>query len=232
MFGNGKTSLKVNAGRYLEAAQNGGNYSGPRPTGRITSTVTRTWNDANRNFVPDCNLADPLANAECAQISDLNFGTDKFSNTYDPSVLTGSGVRASDWQFGATVQQELLPRVSVEAGYFRRWLQGFFVTDNLSRGPADFGTFSVTAPVDIRLPGGGGNVIAGLYDPNQNVASLVNNYITSAGNFGNQFQTYNGFLINLTARPRSGLSFQGGINAGKTVTDNCEVRAQLPRSTR
>ena len=71
-------------------------------------------------------------------------------------------------------------------------------------------------------------MISGLYDPNQNVASLVNNYITSAGNFGDQSQTYNGFLINLTARPRSGLSFQGGINAGKTVTDNCEVRAQLP----
>ena len=165
VFGNGKTSLKVNAGRYLEAAQNGGNYSGPRPTGRITSTVTRTWNDANRNFVPDCDLTNPLANLECAQISDLNFGTDKFSNTYDPSVLTGWGVRASDWQFGATVQQELLPRVSVEAGYFRRWLQGFFVTDNLSRAPADFGTFSVTAPLDSRLPGGGGNVVGGLYRP-------------------------------------------------------------------
>ena len=136
LFGNGKTSIKLNVGRYLEAAQNGGNYSGPRPTGRITSTVTRTWTDANRNFVPDCDLINPLANLECAQISDLNFGTDKFSNTYDPAVLTGRGVRASDWQFGATVQQELLPRVSVEAGYFRRWLQGFFVTDNLSRGPA------------------------------------------------------------------------------------------------
>ena len=32
-------------------------------------------------------------------------------------------------------------RVSVEAGYYRRWLQGFFVTDNLSRAPTDFGTF-------------------------------------------------------------------------------------------
>ena len=68
----------------------------------------------------------------------------------------------------------------------------------------------------------------GLYDPNQNVASLVNNYVTQASNYGNQSQTYNGFLVNLTARPRNGVSFQGGINSGKTVTDNCEVRTQLP----
>jgi Carboxypeptidase regulatory-like domain len=228
VFGNGKTSVKVNIGRYLEAAQNGGNYSGPRPTGRITTTVTRTWTDANRNFVPDCVLTNPLGNNECAQISDLNFGTDKFSNTFDPGALTGWGVRASDWQFGASVQHEFLPRVSVEAGYYRRWLQGFFVTDNLSRAPNDFGTFSITSPLDPRLPGGGGNVIAGLYDPNQNVASLVNNYITRASNYGDQSQTYNGLLINLTARPRSGVSFQGGINSGSTVTDNCAVRAQLP----
>ena len=228
VFGNGKTSLKVNVGKYLEAAQNGGTYNGPAPTGRITTSVTRTWTDSNRNFVPDCDLTNPLANLECARISDLNFGTAVFSNTYDPAALSGWGVRAADWQFGATVQQEVLPRVSVEAGYFRRWLQNFFVTDNLSRAPGDFGTFSVTAPLDPRLPSGGGNIIPGLYDPNQNVASLVNNFVTRASNYGDQSQTYNGLLINVTARPRNGVAFQGGINSGETVTDNCEVRTHLP----
>ena len=32
----------------------------------------------------------------------------------------------------------------------------------------------------------------------------------------------------MSARPRNGLLFQGGINTGKTVTDNCAVRALLP----
>jgi hypothetical protein len=32
----------------------------------------------------------------------------------------------------------------------------------------------------------------------------------------------------VTARPRNGLIFQGGINTGKTVTDNCAVRTLLP----
>jgi hypothetical protein len=33
-------------------------------------------------------------------------------------------VRPSDWQFGASIQQEVLPRTSVEVGYHRRWFTG------------------------------------------------------------------------------------------------------------
>ena len=62
--------------------------------------------------------------------------------------------RPSDWIIGATVQHELLPRVSITAGYTRRWLQNFTVTDNLLVSPADYTPFSVTAPLDPRLPGG------------------------------------------------------------------------------
>ena len=47
---------------------------------------------------------------------------------------SGWGVRSNDWQIGASVQQQVLPRVSVEVGYFRRWLNNFTVTDNLAVG--------------------------------------------------------------------------------------------------
>ena len=50
----------------------------------------------------------------------------------DPALLNGWGIRPRDWQFGASVQQQLLPRVSVEVGYFKRWLQNFTATDNLA----------------------------------------------------------------------------------------------------
>ena len=57
MFGNGKTALKFNTGRYLEAAVNGnGNYSALRPSNRVPTSVTRSWTDANGNFTPDCDL--------------------------------------------------------------------------------------------------------------------------------------------------------------------------------
>ena len=45
----------------------------------------------------------------------------------------------------------LAPRVSVEVGYFRRWLNNFTVTDNLLVGPGDFTRYSITAPQDPRL---------------------------------------------------------------------------------
>ena len=44
-------------------------------------------------------------------------------------------MRENDWQWGITVQQEMLPRMSVEVGYARRWFKGFTVTDNTVRDP-------------------------------------------------------------------------------------------------
>ena len=97
--------------------------------------------------MPDCNLQlRNDANGECGAISDRNFGTATLSRNFDPAALEGWGVRPADWEFGVSVQQEVLPRVSVEVGYFRRWLDNFFVDDNLATVPADFTPFSITAP--------------------------------------------------------------------------------------
>ena len=52
VFGNGKTAVKFSVGRYLEAAQNGGLFIASRPTSRVSTTATRTWTDANGNFMP------------------------------------------------------------------------------------------------------------------------------------------------------------------------------------
>ena len=228
VFGTGKTSVKVNMGEYLQAAQNGLSYAALRPTSRLTTSVTRTWTDSNHDFAPNCDLQNQFANGECGQISTLNFGKNVFTSTLDPSLVSGWGVRPGDWQIGASVQQQVLPRVSVEAGYIRRWLTNFEVTDNLSQAPSDFGTFSVVAPSDPRLPGGGGYTISNLYNVNQNVASAANQNQTLASAYGNYTQVFNGVLVNVTARPRNGLVFQGGVSTGNTRTNFCDIRAALP----
>ncbi len=239
VFGDGRTALKVNFGKYLEPTSNNNNYILSNPIGRIATTTTRTWTDGNGNFAPDCDLTSPAAQNNtaaggdfCGQMNSSTFGTTaQTTANIDPKILNGWSVRSNDWQIGASIQQQILPRVSVEVGYFRRWLNNFTVTDNLAVGAADFTKYSVAAPSDTRLPGGGGHVINDLYNVVQSKFGQTSNNITLAENFGEQYQRYNGVLFNVSARLGAGVQFQGGINTGKTVQDSCAVRAQVPELT-
>jgi hypothetical protein len=243
VFGDGNTSLKVNVGKYLEAATNHNTYSLSNPAARVAGSpvlgappaVTRTWTDANGNYVPDCDLLNENANDFratggdfCGVLSNTNFGKPVFTGSFDPAILEGWGVRPSDWQIGVSIQQRVLTRMSVEVGYFRRWLQNFTVNDNLAVIASDFDPFSVTAPADPRLPGGGAYVVSGLYNVSPAKAGQTNTYTTWADTAGEQTQMYNGVLVNVSARMTNGLTLQGGVNTGKTVTDNCGVRNVLP----
>jgi len=48
---------------------------------------------------------------------------------------------------------------------------------------------------------------------------------------GSYSQVYNGVLLNVSARPRTGLVFQGGVSGGPTRTDYCGARAASPAYT-
>src|SRR5688572_3821443 len=236
LFGTGRTSVKLNFGKYLQAAQNGLSYAALRPSGRLTTTVTRAWTDTDGDFFPDCDLQNPLANNggdPCAQISDLGFGTERFTSGLDDTLVSGWGVRPGDWQIGASVQQQLLPRVSAEFGYTRRWLTNFTWDDNILQAANQFDTFSITAPNDTRLPEEArGRTIGGLYNVQQSVASQVNNVTMPATDAGGDYtQVYNGILLNVSARMRNGLTFQGGLATGTTEFDYCAVRAAAPEFT-
>jgi hypothetical protein len=236
VFGTGKTSVKVNFGRYLEAAQNGGLFIALNPTARLSTTTTRAWTDANRNYVADCNLLNAAAQDLRATGGDLcganavaNFGTEVPESTLDPALLSGWGVRSGDWQWAASVQQEVLPRVAIEVGYQRRWLVNNLATDNRARGPEDHTEFGVNIPVDSRLPGGGGGVLPGLYNVTPTAAPrLTDNYQTLATNLGEWTQVANSFNVNVTARMRNGLMLQGGFNTGQSGNDYCGVRRAIP----
>src|SRR5688500_20068453 len=45
------------------------------------------------------------------------------------------------------VQQELLPRISIEVAYNRRWWGNYTVTDNQNVSPEMYDSYVVTAPV-------------------------------------------------------------------------------------
>jgi hypothetical protein len=236
VFGNGRTAVKVTLGKYLEASSAAGTYTALNPINRVATTTTRAWTDSNRNFVADCDLLNPavqnLASSGgdiCGQWANQSFGKSSFDTNYDPAVTQGWGVRPYNWDFGASVQHQLVPRLSATVGYFRRIYGNFLVTDNLAVESTDFTAFSIPVPADARLPGGGGTVVSGLYDVSSAKFGQINNLVTASRRYGTQTERWNGVDLSLEARLRS-LTVQGGFSTGQTVTDNCEIRAALPES--
>jgi len=234
--GKGKTSVRVNLGKYLQGANNQQNYTISNPAmdgrnGRIgpnfQTTVNRTWNDANGNFLPDCNLTNPAANGECGPYSSTGFGTTAGQTQIDPASLHGWGVRPSDWQFGIGVQQEIMPRTSIEVSYNRRWFNGFFVFKNTLLTPDDFSSQTITAPQNANLPGGGGYPMT--YQVlNPGVPTNIQDLYTSANNYGGESVYWHGVDITISSRMHNGFTFQGGTSTGRGVTDFCAMAAQVP----
>ena len=88
-------------------------------------------------------------------------------------------------------------------------------------GPENYSTYCITAPKDPRLPGGGGYQVCGLADINADKFGQVTNLNTLSTNYGKQ-KRYNDFVgINIDTRFASGIRFGGGVDTGRTVTDNC-----------
>jgi hypothetical protein len=196
--------------------------------------VSRSWTDADRDFHPDCNLMNPDAQDLrasggdfCGAFANRNFGTDRFSDDVDPDLLNGWGTRPADRQYTLSVQHQVIPRVSIDVGYVRRTFHNFMVTDNLELGPGDFDQFSITVPNDSRLPNAG-STLSGLYNVKPELFGRVRNFTTLASKYGRQEVAFNGVDINIIARIRRDLTFQGGSNFGRTTSDNCEVREKLP----
>ena len=227
VFASGKTAVKVSANKYLQGQALGGLGSQPNPVNTLVLSTSRAWTDRNGNFTPDCNLTAPAANGECGALANAAFGQ-QGTTTFDPDLLTGWNHRTYNWEFSAGVQQQLAPRVSVDVSYFRRIYGNFQVTDNLLVSASDYTPYSITAPVDSRLPGGGGYAVTGLFDLNSNKVGQVKNLNTLSDKYGSQYEHWNGVDINMNARLANGVLIQGGIGTGRTVTDDCSVESQLP----
>jgi hypothetical protein len=257
VFGNGKTALKVNLGKYLQGASVGNLLSGANPSLRIPGgagagffnpSVTRSWNDANNNFVADCDLTNPLAQNlngitpidptkdSCGQISNLLFGSNQFVGaTIDPQLTHGWGIRPSDWSFGASVQQQIFPRASVEVGYYRRvftmYTTGGVITDNLNVGPNDYTKFSVTAPKDPRLPDGGGQAIDNFLNLTPEAFARAQSLVLrSTKDIGDDARWFNGVDVTFNVRNLKGVTFTGGTSTGKVTNDWCDIRNAVPEN--
>src|SRR5688572_16568825 len=234
MFGNGRTALKLTLNKYLEGLGTTGFGAAqvtdaPHPIARlsgVTVNSTRTWGDANGNFIPDCNLNDFGISGECGPLSGAaTFGTLVPGITYDPELLEGWGKRSFNWEFTTAVQHELMPRLGLEVQYARRWYGNIRVTDDRAVGPADYQRFTFTVPGDARLPDGGGYTLTGF---DLTSAAAPDYFVTLSDNFGKMGEHFDGVNISVNARLQNGLRIQGGLGTGRQLLDDCELVEELP----
>ncbi|HKF67643.1 MAG TPA: TonB-dependent receptor, partial [Vicinamibacterales bacterium] len=242
VFGNGKTAVKFNFGHYLAPATNDSRYTlnNPAQTNKIVTSVTRTWQDNGPNpFAIDCNILNFAAQSgagsdTCGAVvgNSVNFGkTGNNVALVNPAILQGWGVRPNDYQWGLAVQHQVLPRVSAEVAYNRRWFhwreaggQGT-VTDNLNVTPADYESWTINAPVDPRLPGGGGYPITMYNLTAAGNAKGTQNYITVATDYGQQRTDYwNGIDTSVNARMSNSLTMTLGTSTGRSIIDSCSYQ--------
>jgi hypothetical protein len=255
VMGNGKTALKFTLNKHVVSQGLSGIAVSGNPTapGRaIVNNFTRNWNDTDGDKVADCDLYDIDRNGECT-----NAISNQIMNTA-PTVLTdgaaryGWGIRPYNWEMSLRVERELWPGASVDAAYYRRWFGNFLATDDTAcvdsvagtgcRGAFHYKSYDIAAPVDSRLPGGGGYMLPGFieYDcsgPSANcggataadIARLtpVNQVVRVADIGAKQVERWDGIDASLRIR-RDGLFLMAGASTGRRYTNECEVWQLVP----
>jgi hypothetical protein len=254
LFGTGRTALRFNIGKYLSTASNDGNFVINNVAGQRVRSVNRSWTDRDGDFVVDCDLRiATLAQAQdvpggdlCGVGDSLNFGNIVRTGFVDPTLLEGWNKRGYDWVMAASVQQEILPRISVELAYNRRWWGNFTVADNLFQNPGTYDVITIAAPTHPRLPDGGGYPIS-FRVPRFNAPTGTRSYTTLVGergctaefpcpdgatdgtfDTGDRTAMYHSYQIQGRARTRWGLTLQGGTTTGRGVRDQCDLEQNIP----
>ena len=240
VFGTGKTAIKVNVGRYLAAATTDGIYSANNPAIKLVTNASRSWTDNDRDYVVDCDLLRTSAQAPATTGSVDNCGALTGANAnfgllnpalvqIDPEITQGWGVRPNNWQFGASVQHEVLPRVSVDVGYNRRWWGNFFTTVNTLVGPSDYDTWTLQIPSNPNLPDDVGTTAQYVAITDAAAARGSQTFQTKETNFASARTAYwHGVDYQATARLAYGLTVQGGGSTGRGVRNTCDLWRARP----
>jgi hypothetical protein len=207
LFGTGKTALKVNASKYIASAAAGyaANFNG-----MTYATQTRLWLDRDRNR----SILDSAGNIQFNEVlgGTSNFG--QITNRPDPDLKRGY-----NWEYGASIQHELLPRLSVTAGYHRRQFYNLDVTDNLNLSVDDWTEFTILTPNDPRLPTAGQPIT--MYSLNANKANTPTDNLRTYSSINRT--TYDGFEVSATAR-FSKVLFFGGVTTDHRPSASCDER--------
>jgi hypothetical protein len=165
---------------------------------------------------------------------------------YGETLLEGWGKRRSEWQFGLGIQHEILPRLSGELTFNWRKYGNLMVTDTVGLGcdrfngpdlqtcltdalayrSSHYDFFTVAAPVDPRLPDGGGYVIRGI--SNAKLTTVTAGLPQAQTLMKELDYSWYGIDTNFVWRGPQGLRVNGGTSTGRSVRDQCMTELDGP----
>jgi hypothetical protein len=211
VFGNGKTALKANASKYVAAAAAGyaANFNPMTYCGSCAGS-TRTWIDFDGN-------KSILDASGAVQFNEVIGGTSNFggiTNVVDPNLKRGY-----NWEYNVAVQHQLMQRVSVTGGFYRRNFYNLDVTDNANVAVTDWTTFGITTPTDPRLPLSGTPIT--MYTLNANKVGVATANLRTFSDINTS--VYNGFELSANMR-RNKLLLFGGVTTDRRATTTCDER--------
>jgi Carboxypeptidase regulatory-like domain len=209
VFGNQKTAAKFSIGRYEQAGTTGFSES-YNPLQLTTASVS--WNDLNGDGVPQgelgCTYLTPGCEINLAQLP-KGFGVASLAN-FDPNIQRMYNVETS-----ISLQQEVRPGVSVQAGWYHRDFHNLRRRDNTLQTFADYTPFTLYSQID-------GAPIT-YYNVSAAARSQVNYVDTTAGDARKMW--FNGFEYNFSARlPRGATLFGGGMSE-RVIAEVCDEQS-------
>ena len=215
LFGNQKTALKVSIGKYMQAGTTGFSEA-YNPLALTTANVA--WTDVNGDGVPQGELGcsygtagTPGCELNLAQLP-TGFGVANLTK-FDPDIK-----RMYNIEWSASVQHELMPRVSVTAGWFHRDYKNLFRRRNTLQTFADYTPFTMWSPID-------GSAIT-YYNVSLAKRTALQNIDENAPD---RHMWYNGLEYNFNARLPHGIMLFGGGTMERTMAQVCDETADPNR---
>ncbi len=207
LFGNGKTALKFSIGKFnrrytISLA------SELNPMALLTASIP--WNDRDLQGRNVATNGDNIAQDNEIDLTRLptNFGTRQLSKL-DPNLK-----REYNIETALTVQHQLLPRVSVSGGWYRRSFYDLVVNDNLLRSHSDYVPVQIVSPYN-------GEVITSY---NLKSAALLAQVDTLLTNSPSNLRVYNGFEFSTEARLPGGGTVLASLTTQRAITNTCDQR--------
>lgn len=140
VFGTGKTAVKTSLSKYVQMV--GQSFANTVNPAWATVALTDT-----RAVVATNNSADPY-DWTFGPSTNLNWGLPVISPSPAEGLNEGWGKRGYNWEYTASVQQQVMPGLSAMLAYYHRSFGNIQWTNNTLVTPGDFSPLQIVNPID------------------------------------------------------------------------------------